>query len=163
MKRFISAVTHSYLFFSALRTNSTGADKTYGDKNILRKMSESSLKKQGKSSVYLPVLFCSLQILRISLPKTATSCTFSGVSLQTALTLLQSNYYIFTFVGCRVIENKMLKIKSVIPSAVTCNTLLLFFEINAIGAARIVSSASTYHYQFRRLNKTHYRKQKNEP
>ena len=56
--------------------------------------------------------------------------------MQTALTLLQSNYYIFTFVGCMTIENKMLKIKSVIPSAVTCNTLNLFFEIITISAAK---------------------------
>ena len=34
------------------------------------------------------------------------------------------------------IENKMLKIKSVIPSAVTCNTLNLFFEIITISAAK---------------------------
>ena len=34
------------------------------------------------------------------------------------------------------IENKMLKIKSVIPSAVTCNTLNLFFEIITVSAAQ---------------------------
>ena len=34
------------------------------------------------------------------------------------------------------IENKMLKIKFVIPATVTCNTLNLFFEIITISAAQ---------------------------